>query len=226
MCIFFDQDGRVVYRYRTYGVDEVVPFSPEPRIRPNNRVNLVSLGAKGPEQHRGNWGLNTGRFDWNTRDDRLVASLLWSTMWMQPGAHVVVPMSHAYESTARFGARRWFAVQRRDGEPLWVPGLGRIQQGAHRVEWHVSVVTVDAGPVFEPIHDTPREIVCLRSWDEALMWMQARDEDALRAMLRPSGTDLLESYRVSDDVLRESYAAEKCPEPYSVPAQRGLDAFG
>jgi putative SOS response-associated peptidase YedK len=225
VCIFFDQDGAVVYRYRTYGVEEVLPYAPEPRVRPNNPINLVAPGERGVIQTRGNWGFETGRFDWNARNDRLATSPLWSQLWMRPGQHVLVPMSHAYEATLRHGPRQWYAVRRRDGEPLWVPALGRIQAGKHRTEWHVSVVTVDAGPVFSPIHDTPREIVCLRDWQEARTWLAANDEAAVRRLLRPAGGDLLEAYRVHDDVFRDSFPATRCAEPFSPPRRVRLDAF-
>lgn len=220
MCIFFDQHGDIQFRYRAYGVDEVMPFVPQLRARPNGPVNLIAGGSKGPEQHRGNWGVGTGRFDFNARDDRLATSPLWRSYWLQLGRHVVVPMSHAYEATVRHGPRRWFAVRRKDGEPLWVPGLGRVQAGRHRTEWHVSVVTVDAGPVFEPIHDTPREIVCLRDWDEAATWLKADDEKGLRRLLRPAGKDLLDSYRVHDDVYKEGFPAERCSLPLEEPRHR------
>lgn len=213
MCIFFDQHGNIVYKYRTYKVGEVMPFVPQFRARPNGRINLVAQGPKGPEQHLGNWGVGTGRFDFNARDDRLDKSPLWRAMWMQPGHHVIVPMSHAYEATTRHGGRRWFAVQRADQEPLWVAALGRVQEGKYRTEWHVSLVTVDAGPVFTPIHDTPREIAALRDWKEAETWLAAADEDALRMLLRPSGEEFLESYRVHDDVFKPSFPEEKCSEP-------------
>jgi putative SOS response-associated peptidase YedK len=225
MCIFFDQHGNIRHRYPTYGVSETIPFQVEPRIRPNQLVNVIVPGPVGPENQRANWGFRTGRFDWNTRDDRLASSPLWKTMWMQRGHHVVVPMSHAYEATKRFGTRRWFAVRRHDEEPLWVPALGRVQEGPHRVEWHVSVVTVDAGPVFTPIHDTPREIVCLRTWDEAQTWLKADDERSVRALLRPAGPDLLTAYRVHDDVFKESFDSKDCAKPYAERPQ-GLDRFG
>lgn len=226
MCIFFAQDGSIVFRYRRYKVEEVAPFAPQPRARPNGPLNLVASGPKGPEQHRGNWGVGTGQFDFNARDDRLATSPLWKTMWLHPGQHVVVPMSHAFEATVRHGPRRWFAVKRRGDEPLWVPALGRIQKGHYRTEWHVSLVTVDAGPVFEPIHDTPREIVCLRDWDEVESWLAAEDEGKTRKLLRPSGSDLLESYRVHDDVFKPKFPAERCPEPYEETQAAGLGRFG
>lgn len=224
MCIFVDQHGNIAFRYRTYGVEEVAAFEPQPRARPNTLLNLVAPGRRGPEQHRGNWGFRTGQFDWNARDDRLATSPLWGALWGRPGHHVVVPISHGYEATTRFGKRRWFAVKRRDDEPIWVAGLGRVQPGPDRAEWHVTLVTVDAGPVFSPIHDTPREIVFLRDWDEARRWLAAGDERGLRALLRPSTPDLYESYRVHDDVFKESFPAERCAEPFVPP--RSLDAFG
>lgn len=225
MCIFFDQLGNVAHKYKTYGVDEIAPYKPEPRVRPNTLLNLLAAGTKGPEQHRGNWGFGTGKFDWNARDDRLDSSPLWRTMWMQRGHHVVVPMTHAYESTKRTGDRRWFAVERIDDEPLWVPALGRIQKGAHRTEWHVSLVTVDAGPVFDAVHDTPREIVALRDWKEAAAWLEAADEPRMRSLLRPAGPDVLRAYRVSDDVLKADFPPGLSPQPYEAPRQSGLDAF-
>lgn len=214
MNSFVGQDGTIQYHYPRFGVEEVTPFSPQPRIRPNARINLIARGDRGFEQHRGNWGLGTGQFDWNARDDRLASSPLWKSLWLQPGLHVVVPASRVYEATTRHGARRWFAVRRRDETPLWIPGLGRVQKGAYRTEWHVALVTVDAGPVFRTIHDRPREVVCLRDEDEAKTWMDARDEATLRRLLRPAGEDLLESYRVHDDVLRPSFPAERCAEPW------------
>lgn len=225
MCIFIDQHGNVVFRYQTYGVHEVMPFRPQPRIRPNNLVNLIARGEKSPEQHVGNLGMRTGKFDWNARDDRLATSPLWSSLWKQPGNHVVIPISHGYEATTRYGKRRWFAIKRHDDEPMLIPALGRIQKGPFRTEWHVSMVTVDAGAVFEPIHDTPREIVCLRDWGEAKAWLEAKDEKRLRALLRPAPTDLLTSYRVHDDVFKESFPAEKCSEPHEEP-KGGLEKFG
>lgn len=217
MNSFVGQDGTVQFHYRQYGVDEVAPFSPQPRIRPNGRIGLVAKGDKGFEHHRGNWGLGTGRFDWNARDDRLATSPLWKSMWHRPGRHVVIPASRVYEATLRRGARQWFAVKRRDGAPLWVPGLGRVQKGAYRTEWHVAMVTVDAGPVFGAIHDRPREVVCLRDWDEVRTWMESPEEKGLRGLLRPGEKELLESYRVHDDVLRPSFPAERCAEPWRPP---------
>lgn len=225
MCIFFSQDGTIVFRYRTFDVDELTPYQPEPRVRPNNLINLIASGEKKPQSARGNWGFRTGKFDWNARDDRLATSPLWSKMWMQPGQHVIVPMTRAFESTKRRGAREWFAVKRRDEEPLLVPALGRIQKGPFRTEWHVAVVTVDAGPVFDPIHDTPREIVCLRDWNEATTWLSAKDPDATRKLLRPAGEDLLTSYRVHDDVFKESFPAAHCGDPITPKVARNLDSF-
>lgn len=222
MNSFIGQDGTIKFHYRTYGVEEVAPFSPEPRIRPNSPLNLIAPGAKGPEQHRGNFGMGTGRFDWNARDDRLATSPLWRGLWTHPGSHVVVPASRVYEATTRFGARRWFAVKRVDEVPLWLAGLGRIQKGAHRVEWHVTLVTVDSGPVFREIHDTPREVVCLRNWEEAAQWMNPPDAEPARALLRPGTRDVIESYRVHDDVLRDSFPAERCAEPFAEAPQRTL----
>ena len=118
--------------------------------------------------HRWLFGYGSGGPD-NARDDRLATSPLWRGLWMVPGRHVVIPVSHGYEATTRTGRRRWYAVVRHDGEPLLVPGLGRVQMGPFGTEWHVTMVTVDAGPVFEPIHDTPREIVCLRDWKEVYL---------------------------------------------------------
>lgn len=225
MCIFVDQHGNIAYRYPTYTVDEVSPFEPQMRIRPNNRINLVAPGPGGPQQHLGNWGMDTGQFDWNARDDRLATSPLWRSMWGQPGHHVVLPITHGYEATTRHGGRRWFAVERHDREPMLIAGLGRVQEGKHRTEWHVTMVTTDAGPVFAPIHDTPREIVVLRDWTEAQEWLAAKDPDRLRKLLRPAGTDLLRSYRVHDDVFKEKFPAEKCSDPYQAPKPKGLDRF-
>ena len=226
MCIFIDQHGNIVFRYRTYGVEEVMPFKPQLRIRPNNLVNVIVRGDKRPQQHLGNLGMRTGKFDWNARDDRLATSPLWSGMWRHPGFHVVIPISHGYEATTRHGKRRWFAIRRHDREPMLIPGLGRVQKGPFRTEWHVTMVTVDAGPVFEPIHDTPREIVTLRTWDEAQAWLEAKDDTTLRGLLRPAGTDLLESYRVHDDVFKESFPAERCSELFQEPTRRGIEDFG
>lgn len=214
MNSFLGQDGSIQFHYQTYGVEEVTPFSPTPRIRPNARINLVAKGDKGFEQHRGNWGLGTGQFDWNARDDRLAGSPLWKAMWLHRGLHVVVPASRVYEATTRHGARQWNAVKRRDDTPLWMPGLGRVQKGRYRTEWHVSIVTVDAGPVFHAIHDRPREVVILRDWSEAKTWMQAAEEPLLRQLLRPASEELIESYRVHDEVLKSSFPAEKCAEPW------------
>jgi putative SOS response-associated peptidase YedK len=225
MCIFFSQDGTIPFRYRTYGVDETTPYQPELRVRPNNLINLVAPTGNGYENQRGNWGFRTGKFDWNARDDKLASSPLWSSMWLKPTHHVIVPMTRAFEATTRRGPREWFAVKRRDDGPLLVPGLGRIQKGPFRTEWHVTVVTVDAGPVFDPIHDTPREIVCLRGWDEATAWMKATGEQECRTLLRAAGTDLLESYPVHPDVFKEKFPAERCAEPYVPRKARNLDAF-
>ncbi|MBI2077623.1 MAG: SOS response-associated peptidase family protein [Euryarchaeota archaeon] len=226
MCIFIDQHGNIVFKYRAYEVHEVMPFRPQMRIRPNNLVNLVARGEKHFEQHVGNLGLRTGRFDWNARDDRLATSPLWNGMWKRPGNHVVIPISHGYEATTRHGKRRWFAIKRNDGDPMLIPGLGRVKKGPFRTEWHVTMVTVDAGPVFEPIHDTPREIVTLRDWDEAKTWLAAEDEKAMRRLLRPAGIDLLRSYRVHDDVFKDSFPAERCSEPLVERTARGIEDFG
>jgi putative SOS response-associated peptidase YedK len=213
MNSFVGQDGTIKFHYDTYGVDEVSPYEPRLRVRPNALLNLVAVGPRGLEQHRGNWGMGTGRFDWNARDDRLATSPLWKSMWKHPGQHVVVPASRVYESTTRDGARQWHAVRRRDDAPLWIAGLGRVQKGAYRVEWHVALATVDAGPVFHEIHDRPREVACLRDWKEVGTWLDAKDEAALRALLRPAGPDFIESYRVHDDVLKETFPADRCAEP-------------
>lgn len=217
MNSFVGQDGTIRFHYPTFGVEEVMPYVPQPRIRPNALLNLISRGDGGPESHRGNWGLGTGRFDWNARDDRLAASPLWKSMWRHPGRHVVIPASRVYEATTRHGARQWHAVKRRDDEPLWIPGLGRVQKGKYRVEWHVAMVTVDAGPVFQAVHDRPREVVCLRDWAEAQAWLAAGDEAPLRKLLRPASKNLLESYRVGDDVLRDSFPADRCAERWTAP---------
>jgi len=214
---FVGQDGTIKFHYPRYGIEEVMPYSPQPRARPNSWINLVVKGDKGFEQHRGNWGMNTGQFDWNARDDRLATSRLWKSMWLHAGQHVVVPASRIYESTTRHGDRQWFAVKRRDTDPLWIAALGRVQAGAYRTEWHVSFVTVDAGPVFHAIHDRPREVVCLRDWDEATSWLSAQDEAHMRKLIRPAGPEFLESYRVHDDVLKPSFNAERCAEPWPAP---------
>lgn len=215
MNSFVGQDGTIQYQYRTYGVEEVAPYSPQPRVRPNGRLNLVAPGEGRFEQHLGNWGMGTGRFDWNARDDRLATSPLWKAMWRRPGRHVVVPASRVYEATTRHGGRQWYAVKRNDESPLWIAGLGRVQKGVYRVEWHVAMVTVDAGPVFQAIHDRPREVVSLRDWDEATTWLTGTDETALRRLLRPADGRLLTSYRVHDDVLRDSFPADRCADPWS-----------
>lgn len=216
MNSFVGQDGTIKFHYPTYGVEEVMPFSPQPRVRPNALINLLSRGEDGKVgNHRGNWGMGTGRFDWNARDDRLEESPLWKSMWRKSQGHVVVPASRVYEATEREGARRWNAVKRTDGSPLLIPGLGRIQKGAYRVEWHVSLVTVDSGPVFREIHDRPREVVCLRDWSEAEAWLSGEDEASWRRLLRPATSDVIESYRVHDDVLKPSFPAERCAEPWT-----------
>ncbi len=233
MCIFVDQFGNVRFAYQKYKVEEV-GLDPRgdgayPRkVRPNQRIDLVhNRESGGPAASVGNWGMNTGRFDWNARDDRLDESPLWKSMWGKPECHVVVPVSHGYEMTKRHGDRRWSCVVRADGadEPWWVPGLGRIQLGKHRTEWHVTMITVPAGPVFEPIHDTPREIVALRDWDACKAWLGG-DPDACRQLLRPAGPDTLRAYRVHDDVLKEAFPAARAPEPYGKGGgEAGLDAF-
>jgi putative SOS response-associated peptidase YedK len=214
MNSFVGQDGTIAYHRPTYGIREVMPFTPWPRIRPNTLVNLLVRGPEAVENHRGNWGMGTGRFDWNARDDRLSKSPLWKGLWLHPGNHVVIPLSHAFEATTRHGARQFHALKRRDDQPWWVPGLGRVQQGKYRTEWHVTMVTVDAGPVFAGVHDTPREIVCLRDWKEVTTWLEAADETGLRALLRPSTPDVLTSYRIHDDAMKPSFPAEKVAQPF------------
>jgi putative SOS response-associated peptidase YedK len=214
MNSFVGQDGSIRFHYRTYGVDEVAPFSPQPRIRPNARIFLLVQGKERVEQHRGNWGMGTGRFDWNARDDRLDESPLWKHMWGKREGHCVIPVSRVYEATTRHGQRQWHAIRRADEEPLLIPGLGRVQAGKYRTEWHVSMVTVDAGPVFQEVHDRPREVVCLRTWSEATTWMAGADKAAMRALLRPAEEGLVQSYRVHDDVLKEAFPAEKCAAPW------------
>jgi putative SOS response-associated peptidase YedK len=232
VCIFVDQFGNVRFAYAKHDVDQTtLDLRAEgvyPRkVRPNQPIDLVHNPGAGmkdesqgprPVAARGNWGMDTGRFDWNARDDRLADSPLWSTMWGKAQHHVVIPVSHGYEMTKRHGDRRWSCVVRTDrpDEPWWVPALGRVQAGKHRTEWHVSMVTVDAGPVFGPIHDTPREIVALRDWDECETWLRG-DEKECRKLLRPAGPDVLRAYRVHDDVLRDAFPAEKAPEPYKGP---------
>ncbi|MES2154508.1 MAG: SOS response-associated peptidase family protein [bacterium] len=224
-----DQFGNVRFAYKRYSVEEVGldkrGDGAYPRkIRPNQPIDVVhNRDAGGPAASVGNWGMNTGRFDWNARDDRLAESPLWSAMWGKAASHVVIPVSHGYEMTKRHGDRRWSCVVREDNpdEPWWVPGLGRIQNGKFRTEWHVTMVTVEAGPVFDPIHDTPREIVALRDWKECQTWL-AGDDAACRKLLRPATTDLLGAYRVHDDVLRDAFPAAKAPLPWRPP---GLAAF-
>lgn len=225
MCIFIGQDDTIQYRYKEYGVDEIVPYEAAPRIRPNQRVNLVINTENRNHHARGNWGFNTGRFDWNARDDRLSTSPLWNQMWMHHGHHVAVPISRGYEATTRHGSRQWYAVKKRDDGPIWVAGLGRIQEGRFRTEWHVTLLTVDAGPVFEPIHDTPREIVFLESWHDVQTWLDADNESGVRALLKAADEATYESYRVHDDVFREKFPAEKCAQPFTPPRQPGLDSF-
>ncbi len=118
MNSFIGQDGSIRFHYRTYGVEEVAPFSPEPRVRPNARIFLLAAGANAVENHRGNWGMGTGRFDWNARDDRLAESPLWKHLWGNPANHVVIPASRVYEATTRHGERQWHAIRRRDEAPL------------------------------------------------------------------------------------------------------------
>ncbi len=77
------------------------------------------------------------------------------------------------------------------------------------------MVTVDAGPVFHAVHDRPREVVCLRDWDEVRRWLVAGDAAGLKELLRPAGEDVATSYRVHDEVLKPAFPSERCAEPWT-----------
>ncbi len=239
MCNFVDQFGEIHHHVLKHGVDvsrvDAEVAFPR-RCRPHDRISLLHTAPPAPGKaptlvlEDGNWGLHLPGFrglTTNARDDRLATSPLWQTMWGQAGHHVVIPISHGYEFTKRTGERVWSCIQRRDGDPWLVAGLGREQDGRHRREWHVSMVTTDAGSVFEPIHDTPREVVCLRDWDEALTWLDA-DRGECQKLIRAATPDVLATHRVSDDVLREGFPPGAWPNRYqpSSGPQQGLDAFG
>lgn len=222
-----DQFGNVTNVIR-YGVDSVLPDHAWPRkCRPYDVIALVHAGEDRPVLEDGNWGMHLPDhhgITTNARDDRLESSPLWKSMWGHEGGHVMIPVSHGYEMTKRTGEKVWSCIQRSDDEPWFIAGLGREQEGKRRTEWHVSMVTTDAGPVFAPIHDTPREVVCLRDWDEVQTWLSA-DVDACRDLIRPATPDVLSTHRVNPDVLTSGFPVGKWPEPWDPPKQAGLDAF-
>lgn len=230
MCNAVDQYGNIissVLQYQTKIADGIDANDYPKMRRPYDRVSLVHSDDDGAVLENGNWGMHLPGFDGistNARDDRLETSSLWRSMWGKPGGHVVVPVSHGYEFTKRTGERVWSCVQRPDGEPWLVAALGRVQDGKHRTEWHASMVTTDAGPVFKPIHDKAREVVCLRDWKEAETWLQA-DPDDCRDLIRFATPEILASHRVHDGILRDGFPAGEWSNEWAPARQLGLDGF-
>ena len=232
MCNFVDQFGNIVSNVIKYNVDgtkvdpdQPTPLDPPRKCRPYDKIALLHAGEEQHVLEDGNWGMHVPNYrgiTTNARDDRLEESSLWSKMWGVAGKHVVIPVSHGYERTTRTGEPIWSCIQAPGGEEPWfIAGLGQVMDGKYRTEWHVSMVTTDAGPVFTPIHDTPREVVCLHDWNAVETWLEA-DKEACLELIQPATPDVLETHRVHDDVLRAKFPVGKWPEPYNPPRQEAL----
>jgi putative SOS response-associated peptidase YedK len=113
----------------------------------------------------------------------------------------LVPMEGFYEWQGRGAGRRKqpMFVHRRDGQRLAVAGLwsawkDRAEPDADWLRTAV-IITTDGNEMMRPIHDRMPVVLEERDWEQ---WLdpEAKDLDALQALLVPAAEDVLVAYPV------------------------------
>jgi len=169
---------------------------PHPVVRLTTTLPAAITAADGVrEVRRVRWGLPVGpRPVGNARDDKLVASPLWSKM-LGTG-HALFVSSGIYEMVQGPDGKRSYWFRRRDGRPIVMPGLvaPRRLDGEERLCG--AIITTAPNRFFGRYHARQ---VCSLEPDRLDDWMGADAQTALD-LLRPAPEDAWEAVPVDDRI--------------------------
>lgn len=136
----------------------------------------------------------------------------------------LVPADGFYEWKAGGARKQPYFIHAKSGEPLALAGLWETWTGPNGEELDtVAIVTTDANPTLQAMHDRMPVIVAPEAFD---LWLDSDrvDDKTAAALIAPAPDDLLEAYPVSVDVNRVAnddahlveaidLAAEAAPRP-------------
>jgi putative SOS response-associated peptidase YedK len=107
----------------------------------------------------------------------------------------LVPASGFYEWKKAPGGKQPYYVTSRDGSVLAFAGLWEQWQPADGEPiYSFTIITTDANPVMQRLHDRMPVILAPREYDE---WLMAKDP---RGLLRPCPSEMLKAYAVGTAV--------------------------
>ncbi|MGH7119485.1 MAG: SOS response-associated peptidase [Acetobacteraceae bacterium] len=109
----------------------------------------------------------------------------------------LVPADAFYEWASTAGAKRPYAIARRDGQPMalagiWEQAANANDNGAAGTDVCFAIITTAANALLAPIHGRMPAILPEADWS---LWLGESKGDA-RALLRPSANDLLRAWPV------------------------------
>lgn len=134
----------------------------------------------------------------------------------------IVPASGWYEWQATgTGRKQPFYIHRADGGTLSFAGIWTTwRDEAGQEEHSFAILTTDANPLIEAIHDRMPVILSEKDFGA---WLDPEFQDVkkLAALLRPYTPKDLEAYSVSTYVNSPRNTGEQCIERIEVPSRRG-----
>ena len=125
------------------------------------------------------------------------------------------------------GGKQPFFIRRRDDTPVVFAGLYEIWRDPEapadaELLWTCSVITTEASPAVQQIHDRMPVLLAPEAWDT---WVDPAYDDleALRALLVPAPAEVLEAYPVSTAVSNVGNQGPHLVEPLPVEARSTVE---
>ena len=181
-------------------------WRPSWNLGPTRRILGVSSSTEGERTLNSyRWGLVPGwakdpaaiTSTFNARAETLATKPMFRNAFKQ--SRILVPVDAFYEWKAGT-PRQPHVFQRADGELIVFAGLRARWRGPDdAVLRTATIITTEAGPDMEGIHDRQPVVLERESWDH---WLdpEATDRDELESMLHPSAGGTLQHHPVMQDV--------------------------
>ncbi len=196
-------------------------------VAPTDEVIAVRRGAGGRELVPLRWGLIP---NWaevpgslplmiNARSESLETRRAFRDLILDRRCAVLA--DGFYEWRTEGGVKQPYFVRRRDGRPMALAGLWDTWRGAEGPVGSCTIVTTDANPLLEPLHD--RMPVILEG-EGTQMWLDRDISEHTMDPLKPFDTEALEVFAVSRRVNRVAVDDPACMEPLGAPI-RGTEGW-
>ena len=175
---------------------ELEDWKPRPVVRLTNRIPVAMKGEEGVVIRGARWGFPVGpsRPVGNARDDRLLASPMWSKLLVS--GRCLVAATGIFEMV-KAPEKKYFWFRRADQKLLVMPGLFGVREADGEKRLCAAIVTTAPNRFFAQFHD--RQVGSLEP-EEAAAWLGGNDPAQAARLIHAPADDAWEAVPVSQRV--------------------------